>query len=433
MKRTRKWAAVALTMTLTAMACGSDNETSNTPEFTKTEEVTTPGEEDSVINRIALTTSERRLVDGSNDFTFNLFREVFSPGKSIVLSPLSVTYALGMLANGANGATRQQMTDVLGFADNGADGINAFCKKMLTDAPQLDKAVEVLIANTIFLNKGYELLPSFVSKARENYDATPETRDFADGKTLDVINQWASDHTKGMIEKILTTDEFNVECVSYLLNAIYFKGVWSSPFEKDATSEETFTPGDGSAAKMLPMMHQQQEYGYAENNVCQAVRMPYGNGNFSMTILLPREGKSTADVLQQLDAKAWKDSYSSMPLTDVDLKMPRFETTTNGGEGNLVEPMKRLGMTLPFSAHDADFSMFCSVPTFIEMLKQAARIRVDEEGSEAAAVTIVGMLEEAIAPDLQKPVIRVHANRPFVYVISEHTSGAIFFIGQYAG
>ena len=170
---------------------------------------------------VSLTRSEQELVTANNDFAFNLFR-VADAQNSTILSPISITYALGMLNNGAAGETQAQINKVLGFGETGAEGINAFCKKMLTEAPNLDKSTKVLISNTIYMNKGYELKPLFVSKANDCYHAEPETRNFADGKTLDVINQWASDHTEKMIEKVLDKDSFDPSAISYLLNAIYF-------------------------------------------------------------------------------------------------------------------------------------------------------------------------------------------------------------------
>ncbi len=178
----------------------------------------------------------------NNDFALNLFRQARDK-ESQVLSPLSITYALGMLDNGAAGKTQQEINDVLGFGKAGAEAINAFCRKMLTESGNLDKETKVKIANTIYVNKDYELQAPFVKKAFDYYDATPETRDFNDGKTMDVINQWASDHTEGMIKEILNEDNFNPFAVSYLLNAIYFNGEWTFKFDPDNTLEEPFNGG----------------------------------------------------------------------------------------------------------------------------------------------------------------------------------------------
>lgn len=170
-----------------------------------------------------LTQEEQACANACNDFTFRLFR-ASKEEENIVLSPLSVTYALSMLNNGASGETREEIKRALGFGDKEVADINAFCLKMMTDCATLDNRVKLLISNTVFMNKGYMLKPSFVETVKHFYDATPETRDFHDGLTMDAINQWASDHTEGMIPKVLDKNSFDPDAVSYLMNAIYFCG-----------------------------------------------------------------------------------------------------------------------------------------------------------------------------------------------------------------
>lgn len=416
--------AIALTMmAMTVAGCSNHDD----------EDVTEPDQVLEIENNdyvpMTLSDAEKQLVNKSNDFAFNLFREVTAKDadKSEIVSPISITYALGMLNNGAGGETLAQINKVLGFGDTGADGINQFCRKMLTEAPALDKLTKVMIANTIYMNKGYVLKPDFVAKAKAYYDAEPETRDFADGKTLDVINQWGSDHTQQMIEKVLTEDEFDPACVSYLLNAIYFKGAWAMKFNSSNTKNETFHTKTGNVK--VPMMRQESFFGYTDTEDFQMLKMPYGNGAFIMTLLLPHEGKTVADVLQNLTEETWK-RLAWAPTAIVDVKMPRFESMTNV---DLVPVMKSLGMPDAFDGMKAEFPDFCDVPTYISLMKQVAKIKLNEEGTEAAAVTVIGMKSgmgtEPIEP--QKAVF--HATRPFLYVISEQSTGAIFFIGQYMG
>ena len=372
---------------------------------------------------VSLTRSEQELVTANNDFAFNLFR-VADAQNSTILSPISITYALGMLNNGAAGETQAQINKVLGFGETGAEGINAFCKKMLTEAPNLDKSTKVLISNTIYMNKGYELKPLFVSKANDCYHAEPETRNFADGKTLDVINQWASDHTEKMIEKVLDYDEFDPSAISYLLNAIYFKGAWTEKFDKENTRDEAFKMETGEE-KQLPIMHQEQEFYYAEDDDCQVLRLPYGNKAYSMTILLPKEGKTVRDLVKTLNKDTW-EHYQRIGSAIVDVKLPRFESNT---DLTLDEIMATLGMPNAFNPNLAEFPEFCNVPTYIDMMKQVARIKVNEEGTEAAAVTVIFVKLANAAPRR----VSFHATRPFLYIISEQSTGAIFFIGQFMG
>lgn len=404
------WAAIALMMVTTWSACS------------KSEDDATPDNKNNELRKISLTRAEQDLVNESNNFAFSLFRQVTSD-KSEIVSPISITYALGMLNNGAAGETQKEINKVLGFGTAGADSINAFCRKMLTEAPTLDKLTKVMIANTIYMNKDYELKSDFINKAKTFYDAEPETRDFHDGKTMDVINQWASDHTEKMIEKVLNEQSFNPDAVSYLLNAIYFKGTWAEKFDKDNTKDETFK--GYSADKQVPMMHQEHEFNYAETDDCQALCLPYGNKAYRMTILLPNEGKTISDVLKNLTAETWQQ-FLWMGEATVDVKLPRFESKTDVG---LVDIMSALGMPKAFDPFKADFSNFCNVPTYIDMMKQVAKIKLNEEGTEAAAVTAIG---NGCLANFTRSV-DFHANRPFLYVISEQSTGAIFFIGQYMG
>ena len=419
------WAAIALMMA-TAMTAGcssSSDENDPQPVVCPVEPPTT----------LELTRAEQEMVNSSNAFAFNLFREARDEVKSQILSPISITYALGMLNNGAAGETQQEINKVLGFAQTGAAGINEFCYKMLQRAANTEDPL-VLIANNIYMNKGFELLPEFVSKAKTFYNADAETRDFHDGKTRDAINQWGSDHTKGMIKEVLKKDEFNPDFVSYLLNAIYFKGTWTYKFDKNMTVDEVFGhAGDTEELTYRPMMHQQALFGYAETDDYQALRLPYGKTSdnqsnvndcsFVMTVLLPKLQTNALPEVPTTDV--WQQIQQQMSITDVDVKLPRFESDT---DIDLIPIMKKLGMNKAFSGA-AEFPYFCDVNTYIALMKQVAKIKLDEEGTEAAAVTVIGM--DKSAPAYDNAVF--HADHPFIYVISEQRTGAIFFIGQYTG
>lgn len=369
---------------------------------------------------IDLSIRECALVKGNNDFAFRLFRSVRNDNNQVI-SPLSITYALGMLNNGAAGVTRQEISQTLGFGDTGADGINDFCKKMRTELPALDEQTKIMISNAIFLNEPRYFLPDFEQKAHDYYDATTETRNFSDGETMKVINQWGSDHTMGMIPTILDEQSFNPLAASYLLNAVYFKGIWTLKFDKSETQEELF---DGAVT--VPMMHMLKGLPYYENANFQALALPYGTGAYQMTVILPREGKSISDVAAQMNNDMWEELYMSM--ASIDVKLPRLDITT---QLNLVETMSALGMPSAFSQVAADIPNFCDRPQYISKMKQVAKIKLDEEGTEAAAITIIETENTAIGDE---PVtIEFHANRPFLYVISEQSTGVILFIGQFTG
>jgi len=378
--------------------------------------------DDNELKDIQLTKTERQLVNSNNDFAFNLFRAIKGK-KSQLVSPLSITYALGMLNNGAVGETQRQINEVLGFGEAGADAINEFCMKMLKECPNLDKSTKVYIANTIYMNKPYKLKSNFVKKAQKYYNAVPETRNFGDGKTLDVINKWANDHTEGMIPTILNKDEFDPSMISYLLNALYFKGTWANKFNEGRTSEELFNEKD-----KVMMMKMSKKLRYGNNDIFQSLDLPYGNGAYCMTVLLPHRDKTVDDVLASLDGKRWNEISRNMRSALIDLKLPRFETKS---DIDLKEVMSNLGMPLAFTGR-ANFDEFCDTPSFIDLMKQVARIKLDEKGTEAAAVTVIGMRKTSSAATPEKP-IEFYADRDFVYVITEQSTGAIFFIGQFTG
>ena len=224
---------------------------------------------------ISLSSEELELVSGNNNFAFNLFRQARG-GESLILSPLSITYALGMLNNGAQGQTQQEINQVLGFGSAGAEAINKFCHKLLAETGQLDELTRVSIANNIYMNTArgdVRMSETFRQTVADYYDVTPEALDFTNPATLDVINQWASDHTEGMIDKVLDASDLNPDYISYLLNAIYFKGEWTAKFDPKNTIYAEFDDGK----KTAEMMVQDNEFLFTENDVFRSVILPYGN------------------------------------------------------------------------------------------------------------------------------------------------------------
>lgn len=369
--------------------------------------------------KVVLNSDQKAMVTANNEFAVNLLRTADS-GQNIILSPLSITNVLGMLNNGAAGKTQQQINSVLGTGELGKDAINDFCHKMMTEGATVDEQTKVSIANTIFMNNPYELKADFKNTVENYYEALAQSRDFHDGQTMNVINQWASEHTNGMIPKVIDGMSFNPNAVSYLLNAIYFKGTWANKFDPRNTQYESFNKG-----AQMPIMHQSGSFDYKENDLYQAVKLPYSNNGYMMTVFLPREGKTIGDVLANFTAKDCLFTGGGGYI--VDLKMPRFETNS---KTDLVPLMKELGITSAFDADEAEFPDMCytSESLFIDILLQVADIKVNEEGTEAAAVTIAGMVTSGMPRE-----VAFHATRPFFYTISEVSTGAIFFIGQFTG
>lgn len=374
---------------------------------------------------IKLTTAQQAQVENSNEFAWKFFKEV-SKGEQqdVFVSPLSVTYALGMLSNGAVGDTQKEILEGLEFRSGKVEDINSLCHQLMIESPKLDKSTKVSMANAVVANKNKPLQPDFKNVVEKQYQALVTNQDFSSPATLSFINQWASDHTQGMVPKIL--ERINPDGVSYLLNALYFKGIWYRQFDKKHTKKEAFTKADGTKSQ-VQMMHQKERFFAAENDNYQTVVLPYGNGSYEMVVLLPREGKELSSLLQTMDAKKWKDNLKNTYSSKVDLKLPRFTSAYNR---ELNDVLKLLGMNAMFDSSKANLTKMSAVSSFVSMVLQKAKIEVDEEGSKAAAVTVVENVETALPPS--KPIM-FHANRPFMYAIVEHSTGTIFFMGTYQG
>ena len=374
---------------------------------------------------VKLTAAQQAQVENSNEFAWKFFKEV-SKGEQedVFVSPLSVTYALGMLANGAVGDTQKEILEGLEFRSGKVDDINSLCHQLMIESPKLDKSTKVSMANAVVANKNKPLQPDFKNVVEKQYQALVTNQDFSSPATLSFINQWASDHTQGMVPKIL--ERINPDGVSYLLNALYFKGIWYRQFDKKRTQQESFTQADGKKLS-VKMMHQKERFLAAENDNYQTVVLPYGNGSYEMVVLLPREGKDLSSLLQTMDAKKWKDNLKNTYSSEVDLKLPRF---TSAYTRELNDVLKLLGMNAMFDPSKANLTKMSAVSSFVSMVLQKAKIEVDEEGSKAAAVTVIETAPTAVAPS--KPIL-FHANRPFMYAIAEHSTGTIFFMGTYQG
>ena len=391
---------------------------------------------------ITLTEEQQTFANDNNQFTLNFLKtvnETDQSGKSFVYSPLSITYVLGMVNDAATGQTEQELEQTLGFHQGGIKAVNEYCKKLIEGLPKVDNKVTLNIANAIFLNKDYTLKKQFQQDMEAFYDAKAEALDFSSPKTLDHINGWCKDKTKNMIPKIL--DEVNPDMVSYLLNAIYFKADWTSKFDEKNTKTETFTT-EGSKTTM-PLMHQNVLINYLKNDTYSAVEMPYGNGMWSMMVMLPEKGKTTDDVISRLAQKGLYAKTSSggdgdmFTPYEVDLKLPRFETSSDTNElpvdKGLVGLMRKMGIMLAFDSDFAEIPNMCDFPVYIAMMRQKAKIKVNEKGSEAAAVTIAGLNKCTSVGPVTYPQATFHANRPFVYVIQERSSGVILFAGKFTG
>ena len=333
---------------------------------------------------------------------------------------------MGMLANGANGNTQAEIMKTLGMDGVSLQTLNETYKAVMNMAGRYDRQTAINIANCMAVNKNVSLKEGFRNAMTDLYSANVESMDFGSGSTLKHINDWCSTQTKGMIPKII--DQLDANATSVIMNAIYFNGTWKSKFDKKDTNVEAFR-GYTRDIKRVPMMHQNAKFYYTTTNDYAAVNLPYGNGTYSMTVILPNEGKSVSETMASLDAKKFAEIGNSMDQCIVDLKLPRFSIETST---QLNKPLSELGAPSIFNPGAADFSNISSTPMFVSAMLQKAKIEVSETGTKAAAVTAGIMLMSAL-PDKEPRHVQFYANRPFIYAITERNSGAIYFIGEYTG
>lgn len=376
---------------------------------------------------LKLSTRSGQLLDKSNDFSFKFLNAVNDTASTdYVVSPLSMQFLLGMILNGAKGETETEICNVLGYGAGEVDAVNEFCKSMLDQLPGLDKKTKLSIANAIFVDAGYSLNNNYKTVVGRDYLAEVSNLDFSKTKeSTDHINKWCSDNTGGMIPKVL--EEVSPRMLAYLLNAIYFKSEWKAKFKKELTQETAFTGEDGNKSK-LPMMKNQAHYLYTEIDILRAVDLPYGNGAYSMTVVMPQQGKKLPDVLKELEKRDWKALKASMDSCNVNLWLPKFETRFHIKLNDLLSDM---GMPTSFTGA-ADFSAMSPDAAHLSFVQQDAVLKVDEEGAEAAVVSSAGMEKNSAGPESPFKYIVFHADSPFLYVISESETGAILFAGRFS-
>lgn len=374
---------------------------------------------------IELRSAEKEMVQSDQQFAFDFFAHVFEEealddDKDFMVSPLSLSMALSMTRNGAAGETEKAIKRTLQMGNYTGEEINSYYKKLKEALLKTDPTTKLSIANAIFANKRVVVHADFLKNNQSYYDATVQSVDFSDSATAGLINNWASDQTNGLIKKVIDrTDAFDL---MYLLNALYFKGIWATQFDAKNTIDKPFIREDGTTIQ-VEMMWQESRFLYAEDQFLQMVQLPYGNKAFSMMVLLPKEGTLTDIVSVARESNYWHGLKSAMREAVVDLSLPKFKTEYSK---KLNDVLTNMGMEIAFT-DGADFTGITDIPAKISFVKQDTYISTDESGTEAAAVTTVGM-ELTSMPAPPKKVI-FNAERPFIYIIQENSTGAILFMG----
>jgi serpin B len=368
-----------------------------------------------------LTTSEQSVLDASNAYSFALWHTIneTTHDSNVFVSPLSVSFALGMALNGANGATYDEMRSALQFGGASLASIDSGYKSLIGLLSSLDQSTTMQIANAIFYRNGFPFNQSFLNDAAKWFDAsvTPQNFDDVTG-TVKAVNDWASAKTNGRIPKVI--DDYDPSMVMFLLNAIYFKGSWRDRFDPADTRSGAFHALSGDQTR--PLMHRQGKMSYAETNSFQAVDLPYGDSAFTMSVVLPKPGNTVEEVAAGLTPDAWRALGASYHTQLVDLTLPKV---TLSWKRKLIPDMKSLGMKLAFTDL-ADFTrMSNGQQLLISLLQQNTFVAIDEEGTEAAAVTTVGVSVTS-APQ----VFTMRVDHPFIFVIRERLSGTVLFMGK---
>ncbi|MDR0892100.1 MAG: serpin family protein [Mediterranea sp.] len=369
---------------------------------------------------LELSPAEQTLAEGSNTFAFELFKEVVKEDKkaNTFLSPLSASYALNMASNGAVGNTLTEMQTALSLAGHTQSEINDFYKKLTSYLSTADGQTILGIANSIWLREGFPVLPAFVDVNKDSYSA--EVRDVPFNEaTLKAINQWVNDKTYGCIPKILD----QLPGTFCLINALYFDGLWKNPC---GTKLGNFTSQNGSISQ-VEMLKTTDYYSYYADNNLQVVELPYGNGAFSMVLLLPKDDPTLERTTALLTPDNWNRWMNGVTLTDlIHVEFPAFELRY---EKTLNDDLSALGMRDAFSSR-ADFSKLSTSPLSISMILQKSYIKVNEYGTTAAAVTVVGDFGFSGQPTTLPEPIDFIVNKPFLYAIKENSTQTILFIGN---
>jgi len=369
------------------------------------------------------------LVRANTKFALSLFRELVAEDmdKDIFISPLSISMALAMLYSGSEGATKDAMAKTLNFGNMTLEEINREYSKLIESLENVDQAVKLLIGNSVWMEKGFAPIvkSGFLERVGTSYDGEIYTRDFGNPQTVSEINGWADKNTEGKIKKII--QELGSELVMLLINAIYFKGEWIIRFDEALTQPQDFFLPDGSTVK-VDMMSTEGNFSYYSGENCQVARLPYGRDKVAMYVFLPNEDVPLDSFISSLN-QTTHDEYISrlQPIGDLIVKLPKFEVEY--GVKRLNDVLQKLGMEAAFDPYEANFSSIADTAPqnlYISYVDHKAIVEVNERGTEAAAVTVIGMGTTSVGPTPRSFVV----DRPFFFEIRDDRSGSILFMGK---
>lgn len=373
-----------------------------------------------------ITPDVQRSVYGSNKLGYSLLKTL-SDGENTLISPMSLSFALAMLQNGAEGETLSGILNVMGETTD--EGVNAKYNGLLSNLSKSgdkdDKnALTVMLGNSFWLRDSLTPKQAFVDDLVTYFDAEVYKADFSAPETVDQINGWVEDKSNGLLKD--TLNEIDDDTIAYLMNTVYFKGAWLNAYTAEATFEDRFFPSVGEPIS-VPMMHQTKTFGYFENDVVQIAAFPY-HGGMTMKIVLPMDDIDVLLLDTPYEALwSWLDTTDD-EMVKLNVTMPKYEYDVSN---SLSEPLKALGMDVAFDSGKADFSAMIEIAgenVYVSDIFQNCKIINDEKGTEAAAVTVVEMVVTS-APIVEEEPVEFNCNKPFMYVIEEDATGAVLFMG----
>ena len=365
------------------------------------------------------------VTEAHTDFGIAVFQKLnehSEGGENLFISPFSIATALTMTANGARGQTETEIVSTLKIETMDMETVNEAYKQLLDILPVLDVSVQLQLANSIWYEQGFPVKQPFLDVNASYFQSQLNAADFSDPTTVNLINNWVSEHTNGLIDSIV--DDIPPEVIMYLINTIYFKGDWTRPFDPEKTLPADFTRNDGTKVTTDMMSYGETTLPFFQNEELMMADLPYGDSVFTMTVLLPQEGYRVDELIDGLTLPNWETWTSQLKDTKMYFAMPKFKFAY---QKELKPMLQQLGMTIPFTAGEANFSDIADADLYIDGVLHKAFVEVNEEGTEAAAVTSVSIGVTSV-PNYP----RMTMDRPFVFVIRENQTNEILFIGKLA-
>lgn len=416
---------------ITALCAGLCSSCSNSDTPAAPEPVIDPVLPDTVVNKVESSIAlpeldartQKAIAQQGNVFAGNLMLQMNKqvPDANLMISPMSLQYALGMLSNGCSEAALKEITDAMGMNDYSLDMLNSFFYNLTQTLTKEDKDFTLKLANVIWIQENFEVGEDFIKNNKAIFDADVSDIDFGQAdKAKKTINAWADKATNGTIKELSL--KINTDTRAVLANACYLKGKWTLPFDKKATKKETFYNQDGTTSE-VDMMHLTKEFNFrdSEGEPYMAVELPYGNQTFHMLVILPREDKTLEEIIPTI-------RWSNLGLggEKVNVALPKFKIEAKYPE-KIMNSVKDMGINqifLPGSLPGINEELF------VGQIAQDTFIEVDESGTEASAVTTIGMELASSGADYTPPTYTIRMDRPFVFAIREKATGAVLFMGK---